>query len=412
MATVQRKISDKEIERCLADTTITEINAIGVPFVVRIHANRETASWYLVSYKDGKTKRTKLANWPDLRTKQVLAQKDELIGKLALGDAPTLNEWQSVGDLLTWYRDRTVTNTTLNKKTRYDTKSIIDKHLLPMLGSENIAALTPALLETELIWPLQSCYALGTVKQYFSKLKRAFKVATRQKRLAFNPISEVIFKDFFDVKIKGKPSALLPKDLPMVVPLLSIQTALERLPGLMLLHGTRIGETRQLRWEFIDWYNATLTIPEALTKGSAPELVIPLTDYALTWLKEHHRLLGLTGYRGPYLFPSTSKRGPLDEGQATEIIQKVSQKRWQSHDLRKLARTMWIQLDVDYWVCERLLNHVMAKLDESYIHTTAEAQKRAALERWHAELVTQTQRNHTDTIPTWDEMNEPADALR
>ncbi|MDF5409799.1 site-specific integrase, partial [Vibrio parahaemolyticus] len=283
MATVQRKISDKEIERCLADTTITEINAIGVPFVVRIHANRKTASWYLVSYKDGKTKRTKLANWPDLRTKQVLAQKDELIGKLALGDAPTLNEWQSVGDLLTWYRDRTVTNTTLNKKTRYDTKSIIDKHLLPMLGSENIAALTPALLETELIWPLQSCYALGTVKQYFSKLKRAFKVATRQKRLAFNPISEVIFKDFFDVKIKGKPSALLPKDLPMVVPLLSIQTALERLPGLMLLHGTRIGETRQLRWEFIDWYNATLTIPEALTKGSAPELVIPLTDYALTW---------------------------------------------------------------------------------------------------------------------------------
>jgi hypothetical protein len=144
MATVQLKISDAGIKRALSDEAITQINAIGEPFVLRIHANRETASWYLVSYKNGKTKRTKLANWPDLTTKQVLNQKQELIGKLAQGDTPTLNDWQTVGELLTWYCDRALSDRSLSKKRKLNIKSSMNKHLIPCLGNEPIHELAEA----------------------------------------------------------------------------------------------------------------------------------------------------------------------------------------------------------------------------------------------------------------------------
>ncbi len=59
---------------------------------------------------------------------------------------------------------------------------------------------------------------------------------------------------------------------------------------------------------------------------------------------------------------------------------------WSSHDLRKVARTAWADLGVDYMVGEMLLNHAMKDLDATYIHTTAEGMKRKALETWHQHL--------------------------
>ena len=41
---------------------------------------------------------------------------------------------------------------------------------------------------------------------------------------------------------------------------------------------------------------------------------------------------------------------------------------------------------MDYIVGERLLNHKLKNLDEVYIHTTMQAQKREALEKYHAWL--------------------------
>ena len=59
---------------------------------------------------------------------------------------------------------------------------------------------------------------------------------------------------------------------------------------------------------------------------------------------------------------------------------------WSSHDLRKVARTQWMDLGIDYLVGEMLLNHAMKDLDATYIHTTAEGMKRKALETWHQHL--------------------------
>lgn len=59
---------------------------------------------------------------------------------------------------------------------------------------------------------------------------------------------------------------------------------------------------------------------------------------------------------------------------------------WTSHDLRKLARTGWADLGIDFLIGEMLINHAMGHNVQAYIHSTVEERKRIALEQWHAHL--------------------------
>ncbi|PMZ50312.1 integrase, partial [Pseudomonas sp. GW247-3R2A] len=76
----------------------------------------------------------------------------------------------------------------------------------------------------------------------------------------------------------------------------------------------------------------------------------------------------------------------LSPSKACTVFASVGKGEWSSHDLRKVARTAWADLGVDYMVGEMLLNHAMKDLDATYIHTTAEGMKRKALEAWHQHL--------------------------
>ena len=69
-----------------------------------------------------------------------------------------------------------------------------------------------------------------------------------------------------------------------------------------------------------------------------------------------------------------------------EAIKELSGGEWTSHDLRKLARTVWAEIGIDYLVGEMLLNHSVGTLAKTYIRTTADQLRREALERWHAWL--------------------------
>lgn len=91
------------------------------------------------------------------------------------------------------------------------------------------------------------------------------------------------------------------------------------------------------------------------------------------------------GYHGAYLFPA-NRRGPLSATAASKVFSELSNRQWTSHDVRKVARTCWMDLGVDYLVGEMLVNHALRNMDATYIHTTAEALKRQALERWHDHL--------------------------
>ncbi|MGR5048131.1 tyrosine-type recombinase/integrase [Photobacterium damselae subsp. damselae] len=384
MSHLSIKLTDSAIRKALLNDDVSELVGIGSSFILRPHKKRLSATWYLVMYKASSRQRHKIGTWPSLSAERILKAKEELLLSVATNRPPLLNEWVYIGELLHWYLERSSIDRSLSIKRKRNIKSSITKHLIPLLGGEKISEVSPSFIEDELIWPLQGKMVVSTVRQHFVLLKRAFKVAFKQERLTYNPLSDVVFTDFFDCKMKGKPSALLPQHLESLWShLLEQKTISGRLPGFMLMHGTRIGETRQLRWSYIDWRSKRLVIPEFLTKGKCPEHVIMLTPNAIQWLHEHRELQLSKGYRGVYLFPGEVRATCLNENLANQVIREVSGGLWQSHDLRKLARTMWIQLGVDYWVAERLLNHAMTKLDEVYIHTQAEGQKLSALNLWH-----------------------------
>ncbi|AWK83547.1 hypothetical protein BST98_16100 [Photobacterium damselae] len=387
MSHLSIKLTDSAIRKALLNDNVSELVGIGSSFVLRPHKKRLSATWYLVMYKESSRQRHKIGTWPSLSAERILKAKEELLLIAASNRPPSLNEWVYIRELLQWYLERSSIDRSLSIKRKRNIKSSITKHLIPLLGGEQISDVSPSLIEDELIWPLQGKMAVSTVRQHFVLLKRVFRVAFKQERLTCNPLSDIVFTDFFNCKIKGKPSALLPQHLESLwVNLLEQKSISGRLPTFMLMHGTRIGETRQLRWSHIDWQSKCLVIPESLTKGKCPEHTIMLTPKAVRWLYEHRDLQLSKGYRGVYLFPSNTKGTCLSENEANKIIQKISCGQWQSHDLRKLARTMWIQLGIDYWVAERLLNHTMSKLDEAYIHTQAEEQKLKALQLWHNTL--------------------------
>jgi len=196
------------------------------------------------------------------------------------------------------------------------------------------------------------------------------------------------FSDFSSVAIRAKAMRIRPEAIePLLAQLaenFDQRPAEVMLVALQLAHGTRINETRLARWQHVNgggWWH----IPAENAK-TREALNIPITAQ-LQGLLERYRTRQLkAGYNGVWLFPGKRQGQPLSERAALEVYARYSAGEWSSHDLRKLARTTWLDLGIDYLIGELLLNHKLKDLNAAYIHTHAEERKRDGLQRWHAWL--------------------------
>lgn len=143
-------------------------------------------------------------------------------------------------------------------------------------------------------------------------------------------------------------------------------------------------ETRLASWRDFSFEDRQWFIPARHTKTRA-ELTLPLTEQVCALLKRYHAAQAATGYSGVYLFPGKTGK-PLSETQACAVFTRLGQGEWTSHDLRKVARTGWVDLGVDFLIGELLINHTMGQNVKTYIHSWVEAGKRDALEKWHGWL--------------------------
>jgi integrase len=410
MSVLEVPLSEAVIKRYQADPAVRELKDPRHPLRLRYHAGRAAASWHLVLYRGGKAQWTKLGNWPALSVKACLAQLSELIARHSAGERGGLDQWERVGDLLRWYRERALSDRSLSRHRKSTIKWALDRHLLPLLGGETITELDHSLLDNEFIWPLQARYQLSTVRQLFALLKVAFRRAVKLRKLAGDPLAGLVFGDFISADIKPRASRLQLGHLPDLLATIAAQpTSAAMLLWLLLAHGWRRGETRQLSWDWVDLDNDRLTIPGEVTKSGEP-LTVPLTQAARDRLTAYRYWQRHRGYRGPCLFPSSSQRGPVSDATVGNWVAAASGGRWSAHDLRKLARTCWADQGTDYLVAERLLNHALARLDQAYIHTTVELQKRRALEAWHLTLQ-QTETKTTPRRPATSGPGEPAPHL-
>lgn len=295
---------------------------------------------------------------------------------------------RTVGQVVTWWVDRIEQNRTVSKSHRMTMGSLVRRHLVPRLGGLSVKNLTRAVVDDKLVWPLQQELSPHTVHKALQALQQALALAEKQGRIAANPLASVSWKDFWTGKLPPRPAGLHPIDAEGL--LTTLAAAFEQdpvaglLPLMMLAHGTRIGETSQAQWRHISLSERVWILPAENTK-TGQSLVVPLTEQVCALLDRYRQLQHPARQGSPWVFAMQGGK-PLSEAMASSLIRAISQRQWKSHDLRKLARTVWADIGIDFLVGELLLNHSLGKVPSTYIKATVDQQRREALERWHAWL--------------------------
>ncbi|MEO4012266.1 tyrosine-type recombinase/integrase [Pseudomonas rossensis] len=332
----------------------------------------------------------KAGNYPGINAKLMQTTLPAILARRSADPAATsiTTSWTTVGDVLIWYADRMSRDRGLSVKRKASAQSALRCHLVPRLQALELTSLDRSSLDRLLMWPMQERFALSFVRSVYGVLAVAFRQATRLALLGVNPMASLKYTDFVQTRIRPKPAQLRGDDLPALLRDLADRIGrapLESMLALMMLcHGTRLGETRLARWKNVNTETRKWFIPAPDTKTKT-EHTLPLTSQACALIERYRAIQHANGYKGSFLFPGRPGVA-VSATLASTLFKGMAKGEWSSHDLRKLARTQWMDLGIDYLVAEMLLNHAMKDLDATYIHTTAEGMKRKALETWHAHL--------------------------
>lgn len=383
--TLLTSFTDAEIRRQAGNADIRDLRDARYPGVYfRFHQNRERGTWHLVVGK----KWEKIAGFPELPVKGLINVLPKIRERLAADPkaSAAAGTLQTVGQLLDWFTARQSVDRSLSAKRRSTNTSIISCHLKPRLADLPVEDIDRSTLDKLVMWPMQAEMSLSYVRLMWGVLVVAFRQAEKLRLITTNPIAGFKFTDFTKARIQPKPSRLRAVQLEEVIGQLAAgfdhhpQDCMLAL--MMLCHGTRAGETRQAQWSHItlgdqgEWF-----IPTENTKTRC-EHHLPLTHQVCALLERYRDWQAAKGYKGTYMFPARS-RGPISDSQACAVFTRLGKGEWTSHDLRKVARTGWTDLGVDFLIGEMLVNHTLTRNVQTYIHTSAELLKREALNKWH-----------------------------
>jgi len=162
---------------------------------------------------------------------------------------------------------------------------------------------------------------------------------------------------------------------------------------LLMLTGQRLNDVAHAQRDEIDLDAGVLTVPpERFKTGVAQE--VPLPTKAVEIVK------ALPKFGEGYVFTTTGGSRPISGISKMKVrldrligVQRKadgakSMAAWVLHDLRRTLRTrLTSDVDVDAFIAERVLGHALPGLHGVYDQGAHRAQKRAALERWEAKLL-------------------------
>lgn len=148
---------------------------------------------------------------------------------------------------------------------------------------------------------------------------------------------------------------------------------------LRLVTAQRGIEVRSMRWCDVDLQSGWWTIPATVAKNKLGHRV-PLSPMALAILKG---LGAEAGIASPDAYVLAGARG---RRQQTEAAATFSVKNFRGHDLRRTAASIMTGSGVPRLVVSRILNHVEKGVTAVYDRHSYDAEKRAALDKWSAQL--------------------------
>ncbi|HGA2318100.1 TPA: tyrosine-type recombinase/integrase [Pseudomonas putida] len=383
-ATVAVKLSDAEIRRQAAELGVRDLRDPRHPGLrFRFDQNRQAGTWFLVIRR----KWNRLARFPEYGPAAIFAELPGLRQRLLVrpNEPVALAGLVTFNDLLAWYKERATSDASLSDSWKSTVRTVVDKHLLPRLGDLPILALTAAVLDKTLMWPLQAECSTSYVRQIFRVLSLAVSKARALGLIPSNPMAELKFTTFIKTKIAPKDGRLRADHLQEVVPALGAlfnTTPVDAMLALLMIcHGTRVGESRRAEWPDFAFGHGEWIIPAKHTK-TRTEHRLPLTPQVCALLRRYRAAQLEGGYTGKYLFPGR-KGQSMSASQAASVFRRLACREWSSHDLRKVARTAWLDMGVDGFIGEMLLNHSLGKVADTYIKSKGNSLRREALEQWH-----------------------------
>ncbi len=148
------------------------------------------------------------------------------------------------------------------------------------------------------------------------------------------------------------------------------------------LIGQRQSEVAGMRWDELDFDDASWTVPGERMKSKRVHLV-PLSDMALQVLR------GVSRVSDEYAFPSPTRPDqPIANlGKAAKRIKQESGVAdFRSHDLRRTCGTNITKLGFSRFIMDRALGHLEPGVGARYDRHDYLKEKRAALEAWGRKL--------------------------
>ena len=168
----------------------------------------------------------------------------------------------------------------------------------------------------------------------------------------------------------------------------AVESPTERVFRLMILWGTRNGETVAIQRSWIE--GGLLTIPGSYTKNGRDH-AIPILPMAKEVLDSLPVRTMDDGTNCPYFFPGRSNEAHITPHSLAKVMRQIQKDNKLSgftiRDIRRTFRSNMARLKVPRDVCEVLINHAPPVLDEIYDRYDRIAEKREALEKYEAFMV-------------------------
>jgi integrase len=157
-----------------------------------------------------------------------------------------------------------------------------------------------------------------------------------------------------------------------------IQITTKNLMLFLLLTALRIGTARHLKWEYINWNNKVIDIPQEITKTKIA-FRLPLTNKLTELLREikkyHNKERG-------YIFINRNGN-PVTEASINKHLKRLSANKTTSHGFRSSFSTILKERGHDYVAIETQLMHKLENsVGQVYTRTDYLERRRKLLEAW------------------------------
>ena len=350
-------------------------------------AEKHIGSFHFRFSVNGKSTSRVIGKFPMLSVK---AARTEATTKLqsneaAKNTATRIRCFKNCGELLNWYHDFRLSDPGITANTKKNVVHQVTNLLLPKFGEVPIEKVSAGYLAETWLIPSQIEYGLSTLLGAFQCLKAAFGQAQRLGYLANNPVKDIAFSDITAGKVTPGKSKIERWSLRQLLNLISQFPEDTRMFCMLCLgYLTRNGETALATWNDFDFDKMLWHIPgentktgQGLTHPITPKMKSTLLEYR-TWQRKR--------LRSKFLFPQKQGYAAITPSQISHRVARISNSKMRLHDLRKYGSSYLRDMGVDYYIVERILNHKMTTLDQTYIHTSVFSIVRNELEKWHDEF--------------------------